>query len=61
MIPSFNESESLDELFSRLDIVSKLNSINIQIIFVDDESTDNTEEIVSSFVFENINVVNAII
>ena len=46
VIPSYNESESLQELFSRLDIVAKLNSINIQIIFVDDGSTDNTEEII---------------
>ena len=51
VIPSFNESESLQELFSRLDIVAKLNSINFQVIFVDDGSTDDTEEIFSSLIF----------
>ena len=57
VIPSFNESESIQELFSRLDIVSKINSLNMQIIFVDDGSTDNTEDVVSSFVFENISEI----
>jgi len=57
VIPSFNESESIQELFSRLDIVSKINSLNMQIIFVDDGSTDNTEEEVSSFIFENISEI----
>ena len=57
VIPSYNESESIRELFSRLDTVAKLNLINIQIIFVDDGSTDNTEEIFSSLIFENISEI----
>ena len=54
IIPSYNESESLSELFSRIDIVARINLLNIQIVLVDDGSNDNTEEIVFSFVFENI-------
>ena len=60
VIPSHNESESLEELFSRLDIISKINFLNIQIILVDDGSTDNTQEIVSSFLFENIKEISYI-
>ena len=54
IIPSYNESESISELFSRIDVVAKLNLLNFQIVFVDDGSTDNTEEKVFSFVFKNV-------
>jgi len=58
IIPSYNESESLSELFSRIDTAAKVNFLNIQIVFVDDGSTDNTEEIVFSFVFKNIKEIS---
>ena len=58
IIPSYNESESLSELFSRIDKAAKVNFLNIQIVFVDDGSTDNTEEIVFSFVFKNIKEIS---
>jgi len=49
IIPSYNEAESLDELFSRIDkIVFKYN-LNAEIILVDDGSNDNTQEIVFSY------------
>lgn len=60
IIPSYNESESIPELFSRIDVVAKLNLLNIQIVFVDDGSTDNTEEKVFSFVFKNVKDISYI-
>ena len=60
IIPSYNESESIPELFSRIDLVAKLNLLNIQIVFVDDGSTDNTEEKVFSFFFKNVKDISYI-
>lgn len=48
VVPAFNESESLMELFTRLEKVAKKNKYLIQVIYVDDGSTDNTKEIISS-------------
>lgn len=60
VIPSFNESESLNELFSRIDNIVKKYSIRAQLILVDDGSTDNTEYIVSSFEAKNIEKITYI-
>ena len=49
IIPSYNEAESLNELFLRIDNVVDKYSLRTQLILVDDGSTDNTETIVSSF------------
>ncbi len=54
VIPSFNEANSLDELFKRIDNLSIIHSLKIQLILVDDGSDDNTEEIVTSFKPKNI-------
>lgn len=60
VIPSFNESKSLNELFLRIDNIVKKNSIRAQLILVDDGSTDNTENVVSSFKAKNIEKITYI-
>jgi len=49
VIPSLNEAESIDELFSRLDTVASANHYAMQVVLVDDGSTDNTEEVVARY------------
>jgi len=49
VIPALNEAASLPELFSRLGAVAAANHYRMQIILVDDGSTDNTEEVVCTY------------
>lgn len=49
VIPALNEAASLPELFERLEVVAAKNRYKMQIILVDDGSTDNTREIVSAY------------
>ncbi len=44
VIPTLNESESIEQLHRELDEVAKLHDYQLQIIFVDDGSTDATWE-----------------
>ena len=60
VIPSYNESESLNELFLRIDNFVKKYSFRTQLILVDDGSTDNTESIVKSFKLKNIEKITYI-
>jgi len=46
VIPTLNESESLDQLHRELDEVAKNQNYQLQIIFVDDGSTDNTWQLI---------------
>lgn len=55
IIPSYNESESLNELFVRIDDVVKKYNLNVEIILVDDGSDDDTQEIVLSYSAKEIN------
>lgn len=49
IIPVFNEESVLDELFSRLKAVLFRITPKFEVIFVEDESTDNTLKIISDF------------
>lgn len=49
VIPALNEAASLPELFSRLEAVALANHYKMQVILVDDGSTDNTAEVVGGF------------
>ncbi len=60
LIPSFNEGKSIHELFSRIDNVAKLYLLNVQLILVDDGSTDDTEKIASSYKSRNIKSITYI-
>ena len=49
VIPALNEAASLPELFSRLETVAANNHYKMQVILVDDGSSDGTETIVSEY------------
>lgn len=53
IIPLFNEQDSLDELFVRIDKVCRTNHFSYEIWFVDDGSTD-----LSWSIIENLNTQN---
>ncbi|HAO06028.1 MAG TPA: glycosyltransferase [Chryseobacterium sp.] len=48
VIPLLNEEASLEELFSRIDLVCKSNSLSYEIWFVDDGSTDLSWSIIEN-------------
>jgi len=47
VIPVFNEAESLESLYRELDEVAKANDYKLDLIFVDDGSTDGSWEIIA--------------
>lgn len=49
IIPCFNEEESLSQLFEKILPLAEL-FLNIEIIFVDDGSTDNTKKIILQWI-----------
>ena len=58
IIPVFNEEESIKSLYEK--IVSSLNKYEIEIIIVNDGSTDKTESIIRSILcsFQNVKLIN---
>ena len=48
IIPAYNEEDSLDALLKKLNevISSRLSGYNVEVIIVDDHSTDTTREII---------------
>lgn len=50
VVPTMNEQESLQELHSQIVAVCKANSIDYQIVFVDDGSTDATWQVMTGLV-----------
>lgn len=46
IIPLFNEEESLQQLYQEIDAVSKEQNLDLEIIMIDDGSTDNSWKIV---------------
>lgn len=47
IVPVFNESESLTTLFKEIDAVSTANDLALEVVFVDDGSTDESWEIIT--------------
>lgn len=60
VVPSFNESESIPGLIDRLDNVANMFGYTMQVILVDDGSTDNTEEVVSQLTPRHIDLLTYI-
>ena len=58
VIPALNEAESIPELLRRLDKVAYDSCYRMQVILVDDGSTDNTESIVQTFQPETIESIS---
>ncbi|MDG1730310.1 MAG: glycosyltransferase family 2 protein [Algibacter sp.] len=56
VIPLLNEEESLTELFDWITSVMQSNSYSYEIIFIDDGSTDNSWEIISTLSNQNESV-----
>ena len=60
VVPTYNESESIKSLLTRLDAVRNLisNSFNIDILLVDDDSPDRTAEIAKSMNLPGFSILN---
>ncbi|WP_269223591.1 glycosyltransferase family 2 protein [Flavobacterium sp. IMCC34518] len=56
LIPLLNEEESLQELYTWIISIMKLNNYSYEIIFLDDGSTDESWNIIEGFAAENPNV-----
>lgn len=56
IVPLFNEEESLAELAGWIDRVCRSASLSYEIIFIDDGSSDNSWEVVSSLAEETSNI-----
>jgi cellulose synthase/poly-beta-1,6-N-acetylglucosamine synthase-like glycosyltransferase len=52
IVPVLNEEGNIKPLIERIDVVFSPKDIEYEIIFVDDKSSDNTQEVISSFVFK---------
>lgn len=57
VVPCFNEDLVLKELFSRLQAtVTRLENYDVELIFIDDGSTDSTLEVLRGMALENSNL-----
>lgn len=54
VIPFLNEREGISVCCSTMDEYAKTLAFPIELVFVDDGSTDKTEEIIKKYVFQNI-------
>jgi glycosyltransferase involved in cell wall biosynthesis len=54
LIPVYNEAESLDELLGEIDDVARTEGYDLEIILVDDGSTDHTWDVIESAVQEMV-------
>ena len=60
VIPLFNEDESLPELFSWIKRVMTTHNFTYEVIFINDGSTDDSWNVISTLNQENPNEVKAI-
>ena len=56
VVPVLNESDSIDQLYKK--IIDNLKDLNYEIIFVNDGSTDSTEQIISDIIDKNITLIS---
>ncbi len=57
VIPTLNESQSLEQLHRELDEVAKHQKYDLQIIFVDDGSTDGTWKLIEQLAAQDVRVL----
>jgi dolichol-phosphate mannosyltransferase len=57
VIPTLNESESLAQLHRELDEVAKTNQYDLQVIFVDDGSTDGSWKVIEQLALQDKRVL----
>lgn len=57
VIPAFDESSSLDELHCQLDAVASAQGYDLQIIFIDDGSTDGTWDVIENLARQDSRVL----
>ncbi len=60
VVPYLNETEGIQQCCETLDQLATELPFHIELIFVDDGSTDNTNDIVKQYDFENVNKVKMI-
>jgi polyisoprenyl-phosphate glycosyltransferase len=53
ILPCYNECKNLNKIFKRLQYINKIYKINIEYVFVDNGSQDNTKQIINKFIFQN--------
>ncbi len=58
VVPCFNEQDNLESTIKRIKDWCKLNNLEFQIIIVNNNSTDKTEEVAQRLVDENLLLVN---
>ena len=57
LIPVYNEKESLNTLHAEIEEARRSASLELEAIFIDDGSTDGTDEIVLSFAHRNVRLL----
>jgi glycosyltransferase involved in cell wall biosynthesis len=56
IIPCFNEGPTIYKILDKIKAVTLINSIEKEIVIVNDSSTDNTAESVKSYIENNSNL-----
>ncbi len=60
IVPFLNEEDGIEEFCRVLDEYAGTMEFDIETVFVDDGSTDNTVEVIKGFAFKNIKIVKTI-
>ncbi len=53
LIPAYNEGKTIHEILNKVKEVKLINDINKEIIIIDDDSSDNTVDVVKNYVKDN--------
>jgi glycosyltransferase involved in cell wall biosynthesis len=53
IIPAYNEAKTIHRILDKIKSVELVNSINKEIIIINDYSTDNTEEAIQQYILQN--------
>lgn len=56
IIPAFNEEKTIHLILDKINSISLINSIEKEIVVINDCSTDKTEDVIKNFITENPNI-----